>query len=146
MFSSKWPKNPCFFSPKLKKKMKKQDNKKMTTLEGMMTYSRMDNGLHTFDFAAYDCGEMEAFVGDCRVQAMRDGNVYITEKPKRMRNKALFREDNSTLTLGRDGRFYFVFTMEEGQVKQLPDALVHQALSIAQKVSRVVLKKKEVKT
>ena len=145
MFSSKWPKNPCFFSPKLKKKMKKQDSKKMTTLEGMMTYSRMDNGLHTFDFAAYDCGEMEAFVGDCRVQAMRDGNVYITEKPKRLRNKALFREDNSTLTLGRDGRFYFVFTMEEGQVKQLPDALVHQALSIAQKVSRVVLKKKEVK-
>ena len=110
-----------------------------------MTYSRLDNGLHTFDFASYDCGEMEAFVGDCRVQAMRDGNVYITEKPKRLRNKALFREDNSTLTLGRDGRFYFVFTMEEGQVKQLPDALVHQALSIAQKVSRVVLKKKEVK-
>lgn len=118
---------------------------KMTTLEGMMTYSIMDNGLHTFDFAAYDCGETEAFVGDCRVQAMRDGNVYITEKPKRMRNTALFREDNSTLTLGRDGRFYFVFTMEEGQVRRLPAALAHQAWAIAKKVERVMLKKKEVK-
>ena len=110
-----------------------------------MTFGTTDDNKHIMDFACTEYVEMEAFMGDCKVQAMRDGNVYITEKPKRMRNKALFREDNSTLTLGRDGRFYFVFTMEEGQVKQLPDALVHQALSIAQKVSRVVLKKKEVK-
>ena len=130
---------------KTQKTMKKKDNRKMTTLEGMMTYSRMDNGLHSLDFAAYDCGEMEAFVGDCKVQAMRDGNVYITEKPKRVRNTPIFREDNCTFSLGRDERYYFVFSMEKRQVKQLPEALVHQALSIAQKVSRVVLKKKEVK-
>ena len=130
---------------KTQKTMKKKDNRKMTTLEGMMTYSRMDNGLHTFDFAVYDCGETEAFVGDCKVQAMRDGNVYITEKPKRVRNTPIFREDNSTFSLGRDERYYFVFSMDKRQVKQLSDALVHQALSIAQKVSRVVLKKKEVK-
>ena len=79
------------------------------------------------------------------MQGMRDGNVYITEKPKRVRNTPIFREDNSTFSLGRDERYYFVFSMEKRQVKQLPDALVHQALSIAQKVSRVVLKKKEVK-
>ena len=110
-----------------------------------MVFGQTEDGLKTADFECCEDVEMQAFTAKCKVQIMRDGNVYITEKPKRMRNKALFREDNSTLTLGRDGRFYFVFTMEEGQVKQLPDALVHQALSIAQKVSRVVLKKKEVK-
>ncbi len=72
---------------------------------------------------------------------MRDGNVYITEKPKRVRGKALFREDNSTLTLGRDGRYYFVFTLPEAKADILPDTLVHQALSIAQKVSSMLLNK-----
>ena len=49
-----------------------------------------------------------------------------------------FREDNSSLTLGRDRRYYFVFTLEEGQVKQLPDRLVRQALAIAQKVDKMI--------
>ena len=142
MFSSKWPKNPTFFSPKLKKKMKKQDNKKMTTLEGMMTYSRMDNGLHTLDFAAYDCGEMEAFVGDCKVQGMRDGNVYITEKAKRVRNTPLFREDNSSLTMGRDGRVYYHFWLPKERLAELPEKLVHQSLAMAQKVERMMAEKK----
>ena len=76
------------------------------------------------------------------VQAMRDGNVHITELPKLKRNTPLFREDNSSLTLGRDGKYYFCFILPEGQVKQLPDRLVHQALSIAQKVERTILKPK----
>ena len=50
----------------------------------------------------------------------------------------LFREDNSSLTLGRDRRYYFVFTLPEKQLAQLPDRLVHQALSIAQKASRMI--------
>ena len=44
--------------------------------------------------------------------------------------------------LGRDHRYYFVFTLEEGQVKQLPDRLVRQALAIAQKVARNLLNQK----
>ena len=110
-----------------------------------MTFGTTDDNKHIMDFACTEYVEMEAFMADCKVQAMRDGNVYITERPKRVRGKALFREDNSTFSLGRNERYYFVFSMEKRQVKQLPDALVHQALSIAQKVSRVVLKKKEVK-
>ena len=85
---------------------------------------------------------MEPFVADCKVQAMRDGNVYITEKPRRQRNKPLFREDNSSLTLGRDGRYYYVFTMPKERVKELPEKLVHQALAIAQKVERMMAGKK----
>ena len=100
-------------------------------VDGLMTFGATDNGLHTLDFMCTECVE----------QGMRDGNVYITEKPKRVRGKALFREDNSTLTLGRDGRYYFVFTLPEAKADILPDTLVHQALSIAQKVSSMLLNK-----
>ena len=118
-------------------------NTQMTTMvDGLMTFGETDNGLHTLDFMCTECVEMEPFLTDCKVQAMRDGNVYITEKPKRVRGKALFREDNSTLTLGRDGRYYFVFTLPEAKADSLPDTLVHQALSIAQKVSSMLLNKK----
>ena len=109
--------------------------------DGMMTFGATDNGLHTLDFMCTECVEMEPFLANCRVQAMRDGNVYITEKPKRVRGKALFREDNSTLTLGRDGRYYFVFTLPKAKADSLPYTLVHQALSIAQKVSSMLLNK-----
>ncbi|MBP5527057.1 MAG: hypothetical protein J6X79_01235 [Bacteroidales bacterium] len=81
---------------------------------------------------------MEAFTADCKVQAMRDGNVYITQRPRRKKGKPLFREDNCTLTLGRDNRYYFVFTMPEEQFDLLPDRLVHQALAIAQKVDAMI--------
>ena len=134
-------KNSLIMKPRITPKMLAQQ----VMLDGLMAFGVMKNGLHVADFQCCEDVEMEPWTGQCKVQAMRDGNVYITEKPKRVRNKALFREDNSTFSLGRDDKYYFVFTMEKRQVKQLPDALVHQALSIAQKVSRVVLKKKEVR-
>ena len=106
-----------------------------------MTFGTTDNGLHTLDFMCTECVEMEPFLANCRVQGMRDGNVYITERPKQKHNTPIFREDNSTLTLGRDGKYYFCFILPEAQVKQLPDRLVHQALSIAQKVERQIIQK-----
>ena len=127
------------------KTMNRKNNKKTTTLTGLMTIGTVDNNQHILDFACTEYVEMESFTADCKVQAMRDGNVYITEKPKCLRNTPLFREDNSTLTLGHDRRYYFVFTLPEKQLAQLPDRLVHQSLAIAQKVERVILKKKEVK-
>ena len=129
----------------MKKSVKKQNVEKTTMLDGVMTFGKTNYGQNMLDFMCTECAEIAPFVADCKVQGMRDGNVYITEKPKRVRNTPIFREDNSTFSLGRDDKYYFVFTMEKRQVKQLPEALVHQALSIAQKVSRVVLKNKEVK-
>ena len=125
--------------------MKKQSNKtsnmtikNQTQIEGTMTFIETGNNMHIMDFVNCEDAMMTPFTATCKVQAMRDGNVYITEKPKRVRNTPIFREDNSTFSLGRDERYYFVFSMEKRQVKQLPDALVHQALSIAQKVKRII--------
>ena len=104
------------------------------SLDGMMTFSRFKNGMHAVDFECCEDVNMEAFSARCRVQVMRDGNVYITELPKRVKRKALYREDNCSLSLGRDGRYYFVFSMPQQQVGELPQQLVRQASAIARKV------------
>ena len=127
----------------MKKISPKNKIEKTTTLDGMMTFGKLDDGLNALDFSSFEAVEMEPFTATCKVQAMRDGNVYITEKPKRVRNKPLFREDNSSLTLGRDGNYYFVFKLSEELVKDLPDALVQQSLAIAQKVQRGIIGGKE---
>ncbi len=127
----------------MKKNSLKKSIEKNATLDGMMTFGKLDNGLNALDFSSFEAVEMESFVANCKVQAMRDGNVYITELPRRVRNKPLFREDNSSLTLGRDGRYYFVFALPAEQVKALPEMLVHQSLAIAQKVERMIMDGKE---
>ncbi|MBO7471367.1 MAG: hypothetical protein J6T78_05830 [Bacteroidaceae bacterium] len=120
--------------------MKKiQTNKRMVTLDGMMTFGQLENGLRIADFECCEDVQMEAYIAKCKVQRMRDGNVYITELPKRIRNKPMFRDDCCSLTLGHDGRFYFVFSMPEELVDELPQQLVRQASAIAQKVIRELL-------
>lgn len=117
---------------------KKQNNKKtierVMTLEGMMSFSKLETGLHALDFMCLEDVEMETFMAKCKVQQMRDGNVYVTELPRRKRNRPLFRDDNSSLSLGRNGRYYFVFSLPEQLVDELPKELVRQASAIAQKV------------
>ena len=121
----------------MKNDKKKIQVEQITTLNGMMTFGIIDNRQHILDFVNTGYAEMDPFIADCKVQAMRDGNVYITERPRRKKGHPLFREDNSTLTLGRDHRYYFVFTLPEDQLDLLPDRLVHQALCIAQKTDRL---------
>jgi hypothetical protein len=123
---------------KMKRNNKKIQVQRTTTLNGMMTFGTINDNQHLLDFTSTEFAEMDPFIADCKVQAMRDGNVYITERPRRKKGTPLFREDNSTLTLGRDNRYYFVFTMPKDQLDILPDRLVHQALAIAQKVDAMV--------
>ncbi|MBR4237912.1 MAG: hypothetical protein IKQ03_00575 [Prevotella sp.] len=123
--------------------MNKKNNKNYTQseimLDGMMVFGKLENGLRTADFECCEDVEMEPFVGNCRVQMMRDGNVYITELPKRVRNKSIFREDNSSLSRGQNRRFYFVFSLPEDEIERLPEKLVNQASAIAGKVMRELL-------
>ena len=106
----------------------------------MMTFGQLENGLRIADFECCEDVQMEAYIAKCKVQCMRDGNVYITELPKRIRGKAMFRDDNSAFTHGRDGRYYFVFSMPGHRLGELPQQLVRQAAAIAQKVIRELLK------
>lgn len=50
-----------------------------TTVDGMMTFGRTDNGRNVLDFKATEHVEVPAFKAPCFVQGMRNGDVYITE-------------------------------------------------------------------
>ena len=126
--------------------MKKISNNKISesvTVDGIMTFGELENGLRTADFSCCEDVVMEPCVANFRVQMMRDGNVYMTQLPRRIRNKPIFREDNSSLSLGQNGRFYFYFSLDEDQLEQLPDKLVRQASTIAQKVLKELILKQQ---
>ena len=109
-------------------------------LDGLMTLGILENGLRTADFMCCEDVELDAFSGTFKVEGKRDGNVYMTQQPKRRRNKAIFRDDNASLSQGQDKRWYFYFSLDENKLEQLPEKLVHQASAIAQKVIRELIK------
>lgn len=117
------------------KKSNKTTREIIISVDGQMTFGQDNEGLKIADFACAENVMLEPFRGRCFVQMMRDGNVYISELPKKKRNKPLFREDNSSLSKGRDGRYYFYFSLDEEQLQQLPVELVRQARAIALKVA-----------
>ena len=98
-----------------------------------LTLGILENGLKTADFQCCEDIELDAFSGTFKVEGKRDGNVYMTQRPKRIRNKAIFRDDNASLSQGQDKRWYFYFSLDEDQLEQLPDKLVRQGWSNQQK-------------
>ena len=58
-------------------------------LDGLLTLGKCDNGLRTMDFMCCEDVKMDAFSGNFKVQGMRDGNVYMQERKKRVRNNSL---------------------------------------------------------
>ena len=116
------------------KKIIKLNKQRTVNVESLMTLGKLSNNLIAVDITCLEDIEMEPFSGNFHVQGMRDGNLYLQEKPRRKRNESIFREDNSSLSLGRNGRYYFVFTMEEERLGELPSELIRQASAIAQKV------------
>jgi len=111
-------------------------NGKQVMVEGLMTYGLSDLGLRTLDFQCCEDVDAEPFKGEFKVQGMRDGNVYMEEMKRRVRNKPMFREDNSSLSLGNDHHFYYVMRLDEALLDELPLRLVSQAKAIARKVIR----------
>ena len=112
---------------------------KQAMLDGLLTLGILENGLRTADFMCCEDVLLDAFSGTFKVEGKHDGNVYMTEKPKRIRNKAIFRDDNASLSQGQDKRWYFYFSLDEDQLEQLPEKLVRQASAIAQKVLRELI-------
>lgn len=114
----------------------KVEENKVVNVDGIMTIGKTENGQNRLDFLSTEDVEIEAFDGVFRLQAMHDGSIYMTEKPKRVRNKPLFRQDNSSLSLGKNGRYYFVFNMPQELKDLLPDTLVKEAREVARKIKR----------
>ena len=117
--------------------------KKEITVEGMMTYGQKDNGLHTLNFSCLEDVIIEVIKGNFDVQVMEDGNIYMVEKPKRERNTPMYRDDNSSLSHGKNKMYYFTFRLPEERVAELPSELVRQASALAGKFLRGVINKED---
>ena len=128
-----------------KKSNKNKNNNKnvvdYVTLDGLLAVGKMENGLHAADFMCCEDIQAEPFQGTFKVQMMRDGNLYMSELKHRVRNRAIFRDDNASLSQGQDKRWYFCFSLDEDQLEELPKKLVQQASAIAQKVIRELIVK-----
>ena len=125
------------------KNIQKITEKKQLSLEGMLTLGRTKEGLRTADFACCENVEIERFSGLFKVDGMHDGNVYMAEMPKRVKNSPIFRDDNSSFSKGKNGKYYFCFILNEKQLEQIPDELVRQATAIAEKIRTILLNDEE---
>ena len=121
------------------KQTSKKKNQRNVTLDGMLTIGKSGNNLRQADFQCCEDVEIEAFVGRFKVQGMHNGDVYIQELPKQQRNKPLFRLDNSSFSLGRNGRYYFNFRLPESELETLPKLLLKDARAAAGKVTKMYL-------
>ena len=127
-------------------KIMKKNSKKMrqATLDGLLTIGKCDNNQRRADFVCCEDVEVEAFVGRFKVQGMHNGDLYMQELPKRVRNTPLIRLDNSTFTLGNDGLYYYQFRLPESEVKALPELLMKDVRETVSKVISMILNGKRV--
>lgn len=118
----------------IKKNSYKKTTNKDVNYEALVNLGELKNGLRVANIVSCEDVEVEGFIGRCKVQLLRNGHIEIVQLPKRLRNKAIFRDDNCTLTLGKDGKYYFVFTMPEALIYEIPGQLRRQANAIAEKI------------
>jgi hypothetical protein len=106
------------------------------TLDGMMTYGKTDEGLLMGDFKNFDPEvKVEPVVGRFKGQLMRDGDFYMEQLPKRIRNKPKFRQDHSSVSIGRNGKGYFVMVVDEAELEAFDEILVREAIEAAAKLN-----------
>ena len=124
----------------MKKNIEKQTELKPISVDGMLTIVKDEQGLNLMDFDGYDDFDAREISGLYKVKGSFDSKLIMEEKPKRNRgNKPLFKDDNSSLSLGKDGIYYFRFQLPERMIDELPARLVRQSSAIAQKVIRELL-------
>ena len=107
---------------------------KPLNLDGFMTIQLKDDGLHTADFQCCEDVQMEPFTGNFRVQGMRDGNIYMDQKPKRIKNKPKFREDHSSLSFTSHRKVYVVFCESVDDIDEIPKNMVKEVRKLAKKL------------
>lgn len=116
-------------------KLIRMNTKRKVTLDGMMTYSKLLDGLIVADFKNYDPEvEVEPVAGKFKGRLMRDGNLYLEQLPRRIRNKPKYRQDHSSVSIGRNGKGYFVMVVDEAELDAFPQILVREANEAAAKM------------
>ena len=122
----------------IKKNSCKKTTIKDVNYEALVNLGELKDGLRIANIVSCEDVEVEGFIGRCKVQLLRDGHIEIVQLAKRHKNKPIFRDDNCTFTLGKDGRYYFVFTMPEQLIFEIPGQLRRQAGAIAVKIEEAL--------
>ena len=113
----------------------RMNTKRMVTLDGMVTYSKLLDGLIVVDFKNYDPEvEVEPVAGRFKGRLMHDGNLYLEQLPRRIHNKPKYRQDHSSVSIGRNGKGYFVMVVDEAELDAFPQILVREANEAAAKM------------
>ena len=112
------------------KKISRKTTKCKISAEGLLTYGELNNGLRMADFMCCEDVEVTPFSGNCKVQLMHDGNMYITELPKRVKNKPIMRQTHSSFSMGKDKRYYFIFSLSAEDLHLLPALLIKEAKEV----------------
>lgn len=113
----------------------RMNTKRMVTLDGMMTFGKLGNGLTVADFKNYDPEvEVEPVAGRFKGRLMYDGNLYLEQLPRRIRNRPKYRQDHSSVSIGRNGKGYFVMVVDEAELDAFPQILVREANEAAAKM------------
>ena len=126
----------------IKKNSYKKTTHKDVNYEALVNLGELKDGLRIANIVSCEDIEVEGFIGRCKVQLLHDGHIQIVQLAKRHRNKPIFRDDNCTFTLGKDGRYYFVFTMPEQLIYEIPGQLRRQAGAIAAKIEEALALKR----
>lgn len=123
----------------MKKDLKKVSRK--VTVDGLMTFGKLDNNLNQADFVPCEDVEVEPCIGRFKVQILRNGYVYLEQLAKRIRNSPLFRLAHSSFSYGKNAVYYYNFYIPDSEAERLPDLLEQEAHEAAEKV-REMLKEK----
>ena len=105
---------------------------RVISVDGFMTYGEWENGQRFADFGSCEEVRMEPFCMNAKVQVMRDGNMYVSQLPKRIRRKPVLKLPHGSLSFGEDGmdRFIFVLPKEQrGEFVKLLGKEVQEAIS-----------------
>ncbi len=102
------------------------------SVDGFMTYGEWENGQRFADFGSCEEVRMEPYCMTAKVQVMRDGNMYVSQLPKRKRRKPVLKLPHGSLSFGEDGmdRFIFVLPSEQrGEFVKLLGKEAQEAIS-----------------
>ena len=111
--------------------------KREITLDGMMSLGQLGNGLHIGRFDCYDFLNMEPFMGNFKIQGMRDGKLYLEEKKKRKHRSPDFRTPHAWVSLncedGIDRMGFFLPTEQREDFIPLLKKEMKQVISFLMK-------------
>lgn len=101
-------------------------------VEGLITFGMLETGLRTLDFVCCEDLEVEPFKGDFHVQGMRDGNIYMQQKPKRIRaqSELIRKAAHGRLSGTRDHAFQLTLKVFANECIDWQEAFVVEPIEV----------------